>query len=74
MDDDLGDLDDMMGDDYAGYDDSKGDPNVKPKSAPPPRLHKAAETSLTITSVPSPVSPRSVNVVATKQQRPPRAR
>jgi len=51
MDDDLGDLDDMMGDDYAGYDDSKGDPNVKPKPAPPPRLHKAEETSITITSV-----------------------
>lgn len=52
MDDDLGDLDDMMGDDYAGYDDSKGDPNVKPKPAPPPRLHKAEETSLTITFPP----------------------
>lgn len=32
MDDDLGDLDDIMGDDYQhGYDESAGDPNVKPK-------------------------------------------
>lgn len=42
----------MMGDDYAGYDESKGDPNIKPKPAPPPRLHKAEETSLTITFPP----------------------
>ena len=32
MDDDLGDLGDIMGEDYAhGYDDAEGDPNVKPK-------------------------------------------
>ena len=35
MDDDLGDLDDIMGDDYQhGYDESAGDPNVKPKVTP----------------------------------------
>jgi len=39
LEDELGDLGDMMGDDYDhGYDDSNGDPNVKPKRAPPPKM------------------------------------
>ena len=31
MDDDLGDLGDMMGNDFSSYDTSKCDPNIKPK-------------------------------------------
>jgi len=49
MDDDLGDLDDIMGDDYAhGYDDAEGDPNIKPKPSTPPTedVHHRSESTL----------------------------
>jgi len=46
MDDDLGDLDDIMGDDYAhGYDDAEGDPNIKPKVLSLPCCARPASSS-----------------------------
>lgn len=47
--DDLGDLDDMMGSDFMGYDNSKGDPNIKPKPAPGPTLHSVTAHELHVT-------------------------
>jgi len=47
--DDLGDLGDVMGDDYQhGYDDSKGDPNVKPKPAKGPTEDESKRSSSTL--------------------------
>jgi len=53
MDDDsLGDLSAVMGEDYShGYDDADGDPNVKPRTAPPPSVRDASmvgQTSITV--------------------------
>eukprot|EP00039_Didymoeca_costata_P018522 m.333796 g.333796 ORF g.333796 m.333796 type:complete len:599 (+) comp17225_c0_seq1:231-2027(+) len=49
MDDDLGDLGEIMGEDYDhGYDDGKGDPNVKPKPAAPPVEDVSQRTSSTL--------------------------
>lgn len=53
MDDDsLGDLSAVMGEDYShGYDDADGDPNVKPRAAPPPSVRDAsmvAQTSIVV--------------------------
>mmetsp|Transcript_30150 Transcript_30150/g.79171 ORF Transcript_30150/g.79171 Transcript_30150/m.79171 type:complete len:494 (-) Transcript_30150:12-1493(-) len=51
MDDDLGDLDELMGDDYHhGGDAEEGDPNVKPKPAPAPKgvIESITESSILV--------------------------
>eukprot|EP00041_Stephanoeca_diplocostata_P016164 m.315630 g.315630 ORF g.315630 m.315630 type:complete len:580 (+) comp20278_c0_seq1:131-1870(+) len=52
MDDDLGDLSEIMGDDYAhgydGGDDDQGDPNIKPKRAPAPTENATGNTDSTL--------------------------
>jgi len=51
-DDDLGDLSAVMGDDYGhGYDDSDGDPNVKPKKAAAPSVQDASKVGQTFVTI-----------------------